>query len=364
MRRLELLDYGRFFAAISVVLFHYTYNGISNGKIVSIEQIPWVIDITKYGYLGVEFFFMISGYVIFFSASRRTASKFIVSRVLRLYPSYWFAVLFTSFFTIFWGGEEMSVSAKQILINLTMLQSQLGMSNVDGVYWTLILELYFYLGVYLALLVGLQNRLEMLALMWPIVMLVALFIGLEKTLFLGGYYYYFAAGALFAIAKRSLSLHVTLLLLVIFGLSVYYSAGRIFQLQIENQGGADKSLTVIILIIMIFYSFFFFLNSRLGSSIILPNSFTLGALTYPIYLIHAHFGYILINEWATEQNKVYIYLLTISIVIAISYCIHHIVEVKLAPFWKYLLNKTIGKLSTGIEGFMLGCSRRVKEISL
>ena len=117
MKRLELLDYGRFFAAIVVVLFHYTFNGISNGKITSIAHTQSVIDLTKYGYLGVELFFMISGYVIFFSAKSGSASKFAVGRAVRLYPAYWFAVLFTSVFAFNWGGDLMSVQPRQIVVN-------------------------------------------------------------------------------------------------------------------------------------------------------------------------------------------------------------------------------------------------------
>ncbi|WP_164654758.1 acyltransferase family protein, partial [Pseudomonas viridiflava] len=95
MKRLELLDYGRFIAAIMAVLYHYTFNGIANGKLSSLSHIPELIEFTKYGYLGVELFFMISGYVIFYSARNRSAAQFAASRAIRLYPSYWFAVLFT-----------------------------------------------------------------------------------------------------------------------------------------------------------------------------------------------------------------------------------------------------------------------------
>jgi peptidoglycan/LPS O-acetylase OafA/YrhL len=86
MKRIDLLDYARLFAAFCVLALHYTYSGITNGKVTSIGHIDSIIDITKYGYLGVEFFFMISGYVIFFSATNSSASKFIVSRAVRLYP--------------------------------------------------------------------------------------------------------------------------------------------------------------------------------------------------------------------------------------------------------------------------------------
>ena len=48
MKRIELLDYGRFFAALSVVAFHYFFNGIANGKVSSISHIPEVISLVKY----------------------------------------------------------------------------------------------------------------------------------------------------------------------------------------------------------------------------------------------------------------------------------------------------------------------------
>lgn len=70
--RMELLDYGRFFAAISVVAYHYSFNGIKGGKITSIDVVsPIAESVFKYGYLGVDFFFIISGYVIFFLSLTR-----------------------------------------------------------------------------------------------------------------------------------------------------------------------------------------------------------------------------------------------------------------------------------------------------
>ena len=153
MRRLELLDYGRFFAAIIVIFFHYTFNGIANGKIDSLTHVESLVDFTKYGYLGVELFFMISGFVIFHSAKNRTPAEFAVARAIRLYPSYWFAVIFTSIFAWFWGNDSMSVSLFQIMANFTLLQNYLGIENVDGVYWTLVYEIKFYILVFLILVI-------------------------------------------------------------------------------------------------------------------------------------------------------------------------------------------------------------------
>ena len=64
MNRLALLDYARFFAALSVFFYHYFFNGIHNGKVVSVEHTDFA-QYLSYGHYGVQFFFIISGYVIF-----------------------------------------------------------------------------------------------------------------------------------------------------------------------------------------------------------------------------------------------------------------------------------------------------------
>lgn len=75
--RLIGLDLVRFFAAMSVVLYHYTArHGSTSFETLSV--------FTKFGYLGVPLFFMISGYVISLSAANRTASEFLISRFIRL----------------------------------------------------------------------------------------------------------------------------------------------------------------------------------------------------------------------------------------------------------------------------------------
>lgn len=56
MKRIELLDLGRFIAALSVVFFHYFFNGIHNGKIASLSYIEPLVPVVKYVFYGVEFF--------------------------------------------------------------------------------------------------------------------------------------------------------------------------------------------------------------------------------------------------------------------------------------------------------------------
>lgn len=345
-KRIEMLDYGRFIAAGFVLLFHYTYNGFQNGKISSIvSPFEEFINITKYGYLGVEFFFMISGYVIFISARNRTATDFAVSRLVRLYPAFWTAVLFTASVAVFFGGSNMSVTPTQVIANLTMIPAALGFDYVDGVYWTLFLEIKFYALVFLILLFGLKAKMETLFLFWPMLMGVAYITGYQHVLFLGGYYTFFAAGAVFAIARKRNDLSTVISLAFGFAMCLLFSTSDVRPgFSSEIIGG----------VITIFFIFFLFMNSIHSSRLYLPKARLVGAMTYPIYLIHAHFGYMLISGFANDRNMVLIYLLVIGTVFLLAYLTHRLIEVQLAAFWRNLFQKTIGTPLTRIEKLLRG----------
>lgn len=339
MKRLELLDYGRFIAAIFVVLFHYTVHGITSGKIDSAMYIEPLALFTRYGYLGVELFFMISGFVIFHSSQNRTPGQFAVSRAVRLYPLYWFAVLFTGVISLKFGGDLMSVYPTQIIINFTMLQNYLGFDHVDRVYWTLVYEVKFYLLVFLLLILGLQKQLILFFTLWPFIMLGAFIIGYDSLSYLGGYYSYFSAGALFAILQSDKSMKNVLSICVSFVLCLLFSINHAF-LKTESIG-IYFSEYIVGVIISCFFVFFIFQNSKYAQQLKLPFSQTLGSLTYPIYLIHSHFGYLFISKYGSEDNKIFIYITAISIVLLISYLMHRIIEVNLSRLWNKIFMSTL-----------------------
>jgi peptidoglycan/LPS O-acetylase OafA/YrhL len=346
-KRLELLDSVRFLAVLMVMMFHYTFNGIVNGKVTSIGQESWVVDFTKYGYLGVELFFMISGYVIFFSAQYGSASKFAVSRAVRLFPAYWFAVLFTSFFAIGWGSGLMSVTPVMVLANLTMLQSFFGVSDVDGAYWTLAYEIRFYAAVFVVLLVGGQKHLRKIFMCWPILFCIALFLGQDHRTYAGGYYYYFCAGALFAVLKDRFDWRVVVTLLITFVLCITYSSGKAAELTLAK--GSTYNGAVIGLIVSSFFFLFVLQNAKEIQQARISHSKLLGSLTYPIYLVHAHFGYILLNQFANDGNKFFAYPLVIIVVLAIAYFINSFFEVRLAVFWRDIFYSTLGRLTDAVQ---------------
>lgn len=94
-RRYEFVDVLRFGAAVAVVCDHWLYNGIANSKVTSLGPDP-LFTPARFGGIGVAVFFVISGFVISRSAIGRTGSQFAVGRLVRLYPSFWVALVITT----------------------------------------------------------------------------------------------------------------------------------------------------------------------------------------------------------------------------------------------------------------------------
>jgi peptidoglycan/LPS O-acetylase OafA/YrhL len=137
-RYLEL-DALRGFAAVFVMLFHYT-----EGK-----NAP---EIFTLGVSGVDLFFLISGFVIFMSINKVASGKeFVINRVARLYPTYCTCVTFTFGVIIllkvihFNMNHAREVSFTDYLVNLTMFQYYFNIKDIDVPYWTMIIEMLFYL---------------------------------------------------------------------------------------------------------------------------------------------------------------------------------------------------------------------------
>ncbi|MCX7307068.1 MAG: acyltransferase family protein, partial [Afipia sp.] len=89
--RVEALDLLRLAAVFGVMCFHFCFYGPElNGK--SFVAFPEWAGFAKYGYLGVQLFFVISGFVIAYSAVGRNASTFAIARFSRIYPAFFFCM--------------------------------------------------------------------------------------------------------------------------------------------------------------------------------------------------------------------------------------------------------------------------------
>ncbi|MFF4602817.1 acyltransferase family protein [Streptomyces sp. NPDC001339] len=87
---------------------------------------PSLHRISQYGWIGVEVFFLISGFVICMSSWGRSLGDFVVSRAARLYPAYWAAVLISATVISFWPQVRHITGWNQVATNLTMLQHGMG----------------------------------------------------------------------------------------------------------------------------------------------------------------------------------------------------------------------------------------------
>src|ERR1700722_3433195 len=146
--RLKELDALRGIAALSVVIFHYSImSGFDNGLL-------------KLGVNGVDLFFLISGYVILLTLEKtKTAGDFVVSRISRLYPSYITLLLLTTA-TIYFFNKSQTPSVQEIALNLTMMQPIFRVPYIDASYWTLTVEMQFYIFMLLIFMAGKLKDIE------------------------------------------------------------------------------------------------------------------------------------------------------------------------------------------------------------
>lgn len=344
--RFDALDYLRFLAAVMVVAFHWCYSGISNGKIASIDTFSSSLAyIAGFGYLGVQIFFMISGFVISKSYKRRTATEFVLGRFWRLYPTYWVALCITTVVTLLYGSYSiLSVYPLQFLANLTMISGLLGSSFVDGVYWTLEYELMFYFLVFILLLIRAKNLIPHIFCIWSLVLSFIFVSDMEVSShsYLNGYFTYFLTGALIAqwIDTRKIWLLPVLALSIISNVGYAYTG--------VHQGVAKLNPAVnsaLIAAFIILFSILIILSMAVRSvaTLSLPGARFLGGLTYPIYLLHAHVGYIFLSIFASDENRVIPYFLVAVIIFAAAWVLHVFVEQRAVPYIrsKFTLNRNV-----------------------
>jgi peptidoglycan/LPS O-acetylase OafA/YrhL len=142
--RLIEIDALRGIAACSVMFFHFTTRVTELYPQLGQASLSFAS-----GHYGVNLFFIISGFVIFMTLNRTTKGMdFIVSRFSRLYPAYWLAVGLTYAVTSALGLPGKTISLYQALGNILMFHGIFGIPHVDGVYWTLEVELIFYIGMF------------------------------------------------------------------------------------------------------------------------------------------------------------------------------------------------------------------------
>lgn len=304
------LDVLRIMGAISIVLFHYTFRGYAADN-MSILYFPFLGEIFKYGFLGV---FILSGYTIILSSRNKSFFNFLYSRVLRLYPSFWIAVCITSIAALLFESDQYHVDLKQFFLNLTMLGDYIGAPPVDGAYWFLFVIINFYFIVSLIILLNLMRFQKYIAGIWLALSLITLFYDgykIYKFLIMPGCSSFLISGMIFCATKQEgWDIYKIIIQIISFALSLYIINN--YTHFFNKYFSTDMSLYIMVLIITFIYLLMYILTIK-DMHIVLPGYvITLSASTYPLYLIHQNFGFMIFNHFGESVNK-YIMLSATSI---------------------------------------------------
>ncbi len=338
--RLAGLDLLRLLAAFAVIAFHYLYAGHSRGSVG--VAFPEVAGLAKYGFLGVDLFFLISGFVIAASAEARGAARFAVARALRLYPAHLVCMSLTAIALLLAGRD---VGAAQWLANLTMVAPAVGQPFMDGVYWSIVLEIVFYGWVALLLATGLYQRhlLAVIAIWLAVAFVNEAFLQV-RALRLGlltEYAGLFAAGLLMhRIHRGDRSFAAFGLIGFSFALGLIHAAehhrviARLYadNLDITLLWAAHAGIHLALIAAL-------WLSAQLPST---PALAAMGGLTYPLYLLHQQAGYLALDTLAPVVGRWSAVALTTTIAVAAALVIHHWAE----P----MIRQTLQRLVAGIGG--------------
>ncbi|MEU3778824.1 acyltransferase [Streptomyces sp. NPDC032472] len=326
--RLAVLDGVRILAALSVLCYHYLALQSAWGEPVA-TVFPVASKGAAYGWLGVELFFLVSGFVICMSAWGRTAGEFAVSRISRLFPAYWAAVVFTSTVLFAWPEVRGVKAFRDVVVNLTMLQGGMDVPHIDDAYWTLFVELKFYVLFALVVLRGVTYRnCVVFCGVWTLAGIVAPTAdsGLLSFFAIPSFSPYFIAGIAFHLMRR---FRPNAVLWTIVGLQFLLAQSFVRSRMITNLGRTTAlELPPWPAHVIITCGFLVMAGIALGAFDRirwrwLPHA---GALTYPLYLIHMMAGLTFIHHFRHDVPPVPLVLGVTAVMAALAWLIHRLVE--------------------------------------
>lgn len=331
--RIPLLDGYRFLAAMAVCGHHYYSNPTahlrSNLKFGQIFDFPTLDLVFRFGNLGVELFFMISGFVIALSAEGRSFVTFTSSRITRIVPTYWLAIAVTTSFLLVEGAAYREVTLRQLLANLVLLQRPLGEQFIDNVYWTIVIEMRFYVLVALLIAFNLYRHYAWLLLAWVLLCLVdylGVGIGSFRQVFITSYGFYFAAGSAFYFLYRRKHLKLSMLTIA---LSLLIALPKTVNAFTANYG-VDVIVPTTLLLLSC-YALMAAIAMRRFDDISWRWLPLAGALTYPFYLLHEDIGFILMRHIAITSNGFVLTLVIIALMLLMSWVVHCYFERVVCP---------------------------------
>jgi peptidoglycan/LPS O-acetylase OafA/YrhL len=341
--------------AIVLVLFFHTYSRWP-------DFIPWVtvhkdFFLFKFGHLGVQLFFLISGFVIYMTLEKcRSFNEFMHRRWLRLFPAMLIGtvlVYLSSFYFIERpNGQTTLLNTLPGLLFvdhqiMNAVQNITDFIPVEGAFWSLFVEVKFYL-IFGALYfynktTALRNLIAIFLCAFAYVVAGKLTPALSLTLLDKvlfnmlslQYFGWFCVGALLYRSHVENSMRFVFFSLLMMVPTVFVKYG--------------KDLNILIACTLVYLTFYLALNNRRVSAIFANRLLVfMGFVSYPLYLIHE-------NAMVAMTIKTYHFapqlpeLLTpwpgIILIVLVSYLIAKHIE----PATRDILRKRLNVLNQAIK---------------
>jgi len=331
--RIEVLDSFRFIAILSVMLYHYYSRWTPPQSVVSLYPYGSKFDYFGNGWLGVEFFFIISGFVIAFTLTKsESLVEFLKRRLIRLFPAMLFcSVVSFTVFTIVDNDKlfPTSHSFKNLLYSIVFISpdfinklfhNKITGTYLNGSYWSLWPEIQFYIVASVIYFASKKRFIDSIF----VVNLLLVFVNYcilrifanahttnrlhlnitnefvlnysfwTQTVFNYLFYsLYFLSGVLFYEIYSSKNRIKPLIYLCCIVFVQYY-----FYLRVEYN---NTQISIILCMYIVFF-LFLYANNWLKFLSIKPIT-SIGLASYSLYLIHENIGVLLINKYAYIFGK-------------------------------------------------------------
>lgn len=325
--RVEALDLLRLFAALLVVLYHYTFHGFGAFDDTWLSVPAWT-PVTRYFYLGVPLFFVISGFVIAYSAEGRTWRQFAVARFARIYPCFVICMTVTAVVLALFGAPNFHTWWEQWAANLLIVAPALKQPYMDMAYWSIACEVVFYALAAVAIAAGIfERRLIELSGAWlAISALNELWLNDEliRHVLITNYSAFFAAGMLlYAWRRGHRDLRVVLLLVAATGLAALQAN---WDADWQRQRAIELSPLVVMGVAVAAVALVAVCISVRRVPLPAAALVGIGGLTYPLYLLHQMIGYTAFNHLRGVAPTGVLLAGIILAMIAVAAVVHQFVE--------------------------------------
>ncbi|NOV25879.1 acyltransferase [Cupriavidus necator] len=335
------IDILRLACAVAVMLFHFGFRGYTADGLLD-ARFPELARVAKYGWAGVEIFFMISGYVIYDSVRMKTVKSFLYGRAVRIFPTLWLCAAITATVVFLLEATRFYIGRHDVPGNLVLWVPFDGYSYqmIDGAYWSLVLELQFYAMV--AVVVAALGRDALLpSLSFLVLINLLLKICVPEAAFperwlCGAYVGFFGIGAaLRCLSTRRDMAHSSLLLLVSVVSAVFYTTQKVQYVETHYEtwlnGWYVAAILVFGAIILVVDTLYDLVPRSLSSFAAVA-----GGVTYPLYLLHQNIGYTILNEIFSHRNRWVGLALTVAAVFVLAVAVYYLFD---RPVRRYLMTR-------------------------